>query len=164
MKKFFKGLAFWVASVAVVSATIAMSISSSTVTATVPDVIDNTPTKIDALKDEVVASVLSCESAGYKEDDAIVTYDNNQAGSLKGKNVWSFGQLQFKVSTIQHYSSLRGVTLTQKEAVLLALDTDKASDLAKYVIFDQNGIDNWHNCAVKLSLQAEVSAIQKLSK
>lgn len=166
--KTLKRAVMWVASVAVVAGIATTLVSSSHVEASNPEVkvIDLTPEKIEALKDEVVARLLACESAGHKEEDAIIMYDNNQAGTLKGKNVWSLGQLQWKVSTVQIYAKMRdGSILTQKEAVLLALDTQEASSLAKYVIFDTDGgIWNWKNCADKLNLGAEVSAIKKLSK
>lgn len=129
-------------------------------------VVDLTPQKIEALKADVVDRLEACESAGHKEDDAIIMYDNNQAGTLKGKNVWSLGQLQFKVPTVQHYVKIRdGKQITQKEAVLLALDRTEARALASYVIFETDkGINNWLNCANKLGLHSEITIIKKLSK
>lgn len=124
------------------------------------------PSTIDTLKGDLVARLAQCEGAGHKEDDAIITYDNNRAGTLTGKTVFSLGNLQWKVSTVQHYAKLRdGSVLTQKEAVLLALDLKQASDLASYVIFETpNGINNWQNCANRLGLQGEVAIIKKLDK
>ena len=168
MKTYIKRAVLWIASVAVVAGIATTFVSYNEVEAQNPEikVIDLTPEKIESLKDDVVARLLSCESAGHKEDDAIIMYDNNKAGTLTGKNVWSIGQLQWKVSTIVRYAQMRdNKVLTQKEAVLLALDTNEASKLAKYVIFDTDGgIWNWQNCADKLNLGAEVSAIKKLLK
>ena len=135
------------------------------VEAAVPEVqiIDRTPEKIAELKSSVIDRLLACESAGHGEDEAIILYDNNKAGSLKGKNVFSLGQLQFKVSTVQKYVKDRtGHGITQKEAVLLALDTEAARDLAEWIIFEtQGGIFNWLNCSNKHGLEAEVTIIKK---
>ena len=41
--------------------------------------VDKTPERIAELKKDLVARLTACESAGHKEDDAIIMYDNNQA-------------------------------------------------------------------------------------
>lgn len=150
-----------------VGAEAAFMIMGDTVEAKVPEtkVIDRTPEKIAALKASVIDRLLQCESAGHAEDDAIILYDNNKAGTLKGKNVFSLGQLQFKVPTVQHYEKQRsGKQLTQKEAVLLALDTEKARDLADWIIFEtEGGWKNWLNCMEKHGLGGEVEIIKKLA-
>lgn len=117
---------------------------------------------IEALKNDLVSTLSDCERAGKSEDDAPVTYDNNKAGTLSKKNIPSFGILQFKVSTVQMYEKQRsGRELTNKEAITLALDADSARDLAKYVIFEKGGLDNWHNCAVSRGLFEQVKFIKK---
>ncbi len=139
---------------------------SDTVVAVNEVTVDTTPAKIDGLKADVIDRLLACESAGHKEDDAIIMYDNNKAGSLKGKNVFSLGQLQFKVPTVQHYVTLRdGKQITQKEAVLIALDTVEARKLATWIIFEtENGAKDWYNCNVKLGLEAEIKIIKRLAE
>lgn len=139
--------------------------STSTVTATTVNLL---PEKLEELKDDLVNRLADCENGHYTEDDAIVMYDNNAAGSLNGKNVFSFGEMQWKVSTIQHQVKLRdGHSITQKEAVLIALNTSEAKKLAKFTIFsgkDSKGVGHWHNCATKLGLYEEVKVIKKLSQ
>ena len=115
--------------------------------------------KIDGLKDEVVAKILSCESAGYTEDDGILIFDSNKKASI--------GQAQFQVSTVQHYYKvLYNRDITKKEAVLIALDTDKASKLAKDIIFlgDNRPSKDWVICSRKHGLDAQVELIKKLEK
>lgn len=159
---FYAGVVFCAAVFVVGSA-----LSSDTVKAiAVPHAVDMTPQRIAEFKADLVYRLLKCEAAGYKEEDAIVMYDNNSRGTLTGKNVWSFGQLQFKVSTIQKYVKDRtGVSISQKDAVLLALDTPKASELASWIIFEtKGGIWNWKNCAESLGLPKEVEIIKKLAE
>lgn len=132
----------------------------------VPVYVDTMPQKIEALKDEVVKDLESCESAGHTEDDAIVILDNNKAGTLKRKDIPSFGVLQFKVSTVQHYKKLiDGETLTNKQAVLLALEAAEARELAKSIIFETDGgIQNWVNCSKKHGLVDKVRIIKAITK
>jgi hypothetical protein len=138
----------------------AMFYSTSTVTATT-NTVDLFPQKIEALKADVVARLSQCESAGIKDADALVTFDPDHSG--KARNIPSFGRMQFKVPTvIQYAKQLPGVTLTDKEAVLLALDGEQAQWLASEIIFKDDGLGNWLNCANKLGLRADVNAIKKL--
>lgn len=125
--------------------------------------VDRTPErfadKIEGLKKDVVSKLFACESAGYTEDQAIIIMDTN--------NHLSFGQGQFQTRTIIHYYKvLYGKDLTPKEAVLIALDTQKASELAKDIIFlTKNKVSgDWYNCAVKYNLDAQVDMIKKLAQ
>lgn len=170
MKTYLKRAVMWVASVAVVAGVATTFVSYGEVEAQNPEikVVDLTPEKIEVLKTDLVERLTQCEGMHYTEEDAIVTYDNNPKETLRGKNVWSFGLLQWKVSTIQSQVKLRdGKDITQKEAVLLALDTSEAQALAKYTIFsgkDAKGIGHWHGCAEKHDLYGEVKMIQRLEK
>lgn len=113
--------------------------------------------KIEDLKDTVVAKLASCESAGYSESDGIIIFDSNAKASI--------GQLQFQKTTVIHYyKTLYGKTITAKEAVLIALDTEKASQLAKDVIFTtKNKVSgDWYNCSKKFNLDAQVDLIKQL--
>lgn len=172
MKQFMKKAAFWsviglgLIGVGMIFATFSLQNSVQAEVIRVPQAVDHTPRRILELKKDLVARLMACESAGHKEEDAIIIYDNNKAGTLKGKTVFSLGQLQWKVSTIQHYVNLRdNKQITQKEAVLLALDTDQASELALWTIFEtEGGVYNWKNCSDKHGLAAEVTILKKLSK
>tara|TARA_R110000868_G_scaffold99181_2_gene273050 strand:- start:421 stop:999 length:579 start_codon:yes stop_codon:yes gene_type:complete len=113
--------------------------------------------KIEQLKNGVVNEILSCESAGHSEDNGIVVFDTNGKGS--------FGQLQFQKDTVIHYYKvLYGKTITGKEAVLIAMDTQKARDLAKDIMFstkNKAGKD-WVNCERKFSSDKQIDLIKKM--
>jgi len=54
--------------------------------------------------------------------------------------------------------------LPGKEAVELALGEAEAMFLASNIIFNDEGLGNWLNCANKLGLRDEADAIKRLSK
>lgn len=112
--------------------------------------------KVDMLKADVVNQLKSCESNGYKEKDGLIVFDTNQKPSI--------GKLQFQVKTVvYYYSKLYGKTITNKEAIEIALDESKASDLAKDILFKvDNGSGEWFNCSKKLGLQNQINIINKL--
>jgi hypothetical protein len=164
--RFTKRLMFWSFIAGLVYGSFQVGVSTNEVSYAKEIVqVDNLGKKVEELKWEVVDVIQACESAGHTEDDAIIMYDNNQAGTLKGKNVWSLGQLQWKVPTIQHYVKLlEGKVITQKEAVTIALDTDRARELAYKVIFQENGLNNWKNCADKTKSWDKLKVISQLEK
>jgi len=109
-------------------------------------------------KADVVARLAACESAGHSEDDGIIIFDTNNRASI--------GRLQFQKATVIHYMKrLYGQDITAKEAVLIALDTEKAKALATDIIFTtDNDATDWLNCSNKLGLGADIKAIKKLAK
>lgn len=113
--------------------------------------------RIDNLKNGVANQLMKCESAGYSESDGIVIFDSNEKGS--------FGQFQFQKNTVIHfYKVLYGKVITPKEAVLIALDTDKARSLAIDVMFktpNKAGKD-WVNCTKKYDLDKQIDLIKKM--
>lgn len=115
--------------------------------------------KIDSLKDDVVAQLMSCESGGHKEEDGIIIFDSNNKASI--------GQAQFQVNTVIHYSKLLyGKTVTRKEAVLIAIDKDRAAQLTKDIMFKTKNMagKDWVNCNKKLGLDAQILMIKRLEK
>lgn len=113
--------------------------------------------KIEQLKNGVVDEILSCESAGHSEDNGIVVFDTNGKGS--------FGQLQFQKDTVIHYyKTLYNKTITGKEAVLIAMDTQKARDLAKDIMFETKNKagKDWVNCERKFSSDKQIDLIKKM--
>lgn len=121
-------------------------------------ILDNLTDKINQLKGELVSTLQKCESAGYSEDDGILIYDTNKQVSI--------GTYQFQKKTvIYYYKTLYGKDITGKEAVLIALDDEKANQLASDVIFKtDNGLSNWYNCTKKYGLQGRLSIIKELEK
>jgi len=113
--------------------------------------------KIDGLKNDLVFKLSQCESAGGTEDDGILVFDSNKKASV--------GQLQFQKATVIHYyKTLYNKDITGKEAILIALDTKKATDLAKDIIFREGGnVNDWLNCSRKLGLEAQANIIKKIS-
>ena len=122
-------------------------------------VTDSMPAKIEELKDSVVDRLVKCESSGLKESDAPIILDSNKK--------FSIGVLQFQIKTVQHYTEIiNHQTITAKEAVLLALDEQRARQLAKQIIFGtKSGVaGDWVVCSRRHNLQAEVDIIKKLSQ
>lgn len=128
--------------------------------------IDSLKNKVDEMKVEVIEALANCESSGASDDDALIVYDNNSAGTLKGKNIPSIGSMQWKITTVQFFEKMRsGKVLTNKEAVELALNGITARDLADYAIFEtKGGIYHWANCEKKLALAPKVEIIKNLAK
>lgn len=120
--------------------------------------VDTLSVKVDELKSNLLDSLKSCESGGAKEDAGIVKFDSNAVASI--------GSYQFQVKTIQHYyKTLYNQEISRKEAILIALDDEKARELASDIIFsDRDGIRNWLNCANKLGLRSQLNTIDLLIK
>jgi len=119
----------------------------------------NLPEKIEGLKDDVVARLAECETPGYEESDAPMILDSNSAMSI--------GRWMYQIKTVQYYWKMfYKEDITRKEAVLIALDEKKASELTKKIIFEDEGkgIGNWHNCNIKHGFKAEINLIKKLEK
>jgi hypothetical protein len=118
--------------------------------------VDNLTPKIAELKTKVVDDIQKCESKGYKENDGIIIFDSNSEASI--------GTMQFQRKTVIHYyKTLYGKTITPKEAILIALDDEKAEALAHDIIFkDSKGVGNWYNCSKKIDAQGRISTIKAL--
>ena len=94
---------------------------------------------------------------------ALITFDPSPTN--KKVQVASLGVLQFKVSTVQfYYNKFYGKTITNKEAVLIALDDAKASELASEVVFRDGALNNWFNCSKAHNLQSKLDIINSLLK
>ena len=123
--------------------------------------VDTLTPKIKELKREVLDTLQSCESNGSNEEDGLIVYDSNKVASI--------GQFQFQKKTvIGYYKALYNKDITGKEAIIIALTTNDARQLAEDIIFsnlqNDKGIDNWYNCNKKHSLSIKIAFINKLSK
>ena len=118
----------------------------------------NMEARVEALKEDILTRLMECESAGYTEDDGIIIFDSNGAISA--------GQFQFQKKTVVHFfKELYGEDLTSKEALLIALDTAKARNLARDIIFTvDGGVYNWENCAKKIGIIPEITVLKKLAE
>lgn len=119
--------------------------------------VDNLGTKVEELKKDLVNELRQCESSGATEEDGIIVFDSNSKASI--------GLLQWqKASVIHYYKVLYGKEITGKEAVMVALDYEKASQLALDVMFKTNNKagKDWFNCNKKLGLDQKIDWIKKL--
>lgn len=115
--------------------------------------------KIETLKNAVVTDVgPNCESKGRKTStDPVIILDTNNKASI--------GVMQWQVSSIIHYyKTLYKRDLSAKEAVLVALDDEKAMALAKSVMFDtkNKASKDWYTCANKMNADARIDIIKSL--
>jgi hypothetical protein len=109
--------------------------------------------EIDERKNELLRQLAVCESGGHGYTDRPI---------YGGRGMY-VGRFQFIPRTVINYvKQMDGRVLTPKEAVDLAHDYDQAAALAKYVIFDLNGIWNWPLCNRKLGLAKQVVEINSL--
>lgn len=119
--------------------------------------VDSLPAKVQSLQLGVVKQIESCESKGLTENDGAIILDTNDKMSI--------GQLMFQKQTVITYEKeLYNVTMTPKDAVIVALTTPEAESLAQDIIFKtKNGLSNWYNCSQKYDLQSQVDIINKLN-
>ncbi len=116
--------------------------------------------KVDALKDRLLDEMVACENPTH----LLVNPDDNKAGTLPFKDKVSIGDLQFKLSTIQHmYKVLHGVSLSDREALQLGLDTKKARELALEAWINIKGSVNQWSCATD-EMRTQIADIRFLTK
>lgn len=124
---------------------------------------ENTDTlsiKVEQMKKEVVNQISNMEN----KTNIPIVIDDNKAGTLPKKDKVSIGCMQFKISTVQHYENvLYKVTMNDNEAVVLALDCEKAKELAQEIIFNTvGGLWNWSVATKEIGTKVEV--IKELEK
>jgi hypothetical protein len=111
-------------------------------------------TKVEELKKDVVEQIRKDESnVKFSATDVFYTHDPSRAnwdecmrtGGRRNINCDSWGPLQFKITTIQHfYKTLYNKEISQKEALLIALDEEKAVSLAQDIIINvEGGVYEW---------------------
>ncbi len=108
---------------------------------------------IEARKDDVLRQLAQCESGGNGDSDRPIY-------GARGAYV---GRFQFSPRTVIGFVRERdGRNLSVNEAIALAHDYRQASALAKYVIFERDGIRHWPLCNRKHGLAGQVSAIKAM--
>ena len=114
--------------------------------------------KIESLKDTLVNDLATkCETKGYDEPDGVIIFDSNNEASI--------GSFQFQRKTVKFYEKMfSGKDITNSEAIAIAIDHEKAFELAKKIIFEDKGkgVMNWTNCAKRLGLQEMVELIKSM--
>jgi hypothetical protein len=105
----------------------------------------------------VVERLAKCETKGRTDANSVVIIDTNNKASI--------GKFQFQAETVANYTKLiEGRTIDRKEAIQIALDGERAARLAKRIIFEKDGLGNWHLCSEQLRLAPEVKFIQSMMK
>jgi len=124
---------------------------------------DTLTPKVNELKKELVEEIKSCESQGYNEDFGLLTYDPHKTN--KKVESPSIGLLQFKKSTVQYYyKTLYNKEITGKEAILIALDEELATQLASDIIFQTDkGLSDWYICTKKLNSRSKLNIINSIT-
>lgn len=108
---------------------------------------------IDDRKDEILRQLAVCESGAH--GDAAVPV-------IGGRGLY-IGRFQFMPRTVITYvQQMDGRELNWKQATELAHDYNQAAALAKWVIFERDGLYNWPACARKLGLAKQVAEIKSL--
>lgn len=117
--------------------------------------------KIEDLKNEVVETIRKCESQG--NNNLIYTFDPDPRQPSKQQA--SFGVYQYKLKTIVDYKKiLHNETITERQALDIALDANQAKELTKDIVFKDTGkaVGNWYNCMNKHNLKEKVALIKSL--
>ncbi len=116
--------------------------------------------KVEELKQKLADDMVKCENPTH----VLVNPDDNKAGTLPLKDKVSIGDLQMKISTVQNFfHQLHGTNLTDREALMLALDTEKARELAIDSWLNIKGSLNQWSCADD-SMREQVKIIRFLTK
>ena len=127
--------------------------SASNLQAAAPSAVDTRMSLVDERKDEVLRQLAVCESGAH--GDAAVPV-------IGGRGAY-IGRFQFTPRTVITYvQRMDGRELTWGQAVALAHDYTQAASLAKWIIFEQNGLYNWPACSKKLGLVQQVTEIKAL--
>lgn len=106
---------------------------------------------LEERKDEVLRELATCESGGHGDSERPI---------VGGRGAY-LGRFQFTPRTVITYvQQMDGRVLSLTEAKELAHDYTQASELAKFVIFEKDGISNWPLCSRKLGLRAQVAEIK----
>ncbi len=108
---------------------------------------------VEERKDELLRELAVCESGGSGDSDHLI---------YGGRGAF-VGRFQFTPHTVINYvQQMDGRMLSFKEATALAHDYHRAAALAKFVIFEKDGVWNWPFCNRKLGLAQQVAEIKAL--
>lgn len=110
--------------------------------------------ELEERKDEMLRELAVCESGGSGES----------LQPIYGGRGAFVGRFQFTPRTVINYiQQMDGRSLSVKEATALAHDYRQAATLAKFVIFEKDGVWNWPLCSRKLGLVQQVADIKALA-
>jgi hypothetical protein len=109
--------------------------------------------EISERKEELLRQLAVCES-GAHGDSAVPV--------IGGRGLY-IGRFQFMPRTVITYvQQMDGRDLSWGQATALAHDYNQAAALAKWIIFERDGLYNWPACSKKLGLAKQVAEIKAL--
>lgn len=108
-------------------------------------------------QDEILQQLAQCETGGVAEPDGSIILDDN--GKI------SIGRYQWQIESVQFYAEkLYGIKLSRSEAIALAIDNERSTELTRQVLFSEpNGYRNWLNCSQKHNLKEQINLIKTTS-
>lgn len=102
-----------------------------------------------------------CETLNRKEPDSTIIFDTNNEPSI--------GAWQYQRDTVvRYYKKFYHQEITRTEAIAIAIDHDKARELTRKILFEEEGAyyeggyGNWTNCARKLNLPSRIDSINAI--
>jgi hypothetical protein len=118
--------------------------------------------KLEEVKEAILYDLHMCETPEWVEDkDGAIIFDSNEEASI--------GRFQFQRETVKFYIGLRdGREITNAQAIAIAIDEQKATKLASWILFDReyNGeagyTSDWVNCSKKHDLERRVELVREL--
>lgn len=112
--------------------------------------------KYKLLQDEVLLTLSTCETGSVEEQDAAIILDSNGRMSL--------GRYQWQRESVQHYYKvLYGEDISRVEAIEIAVDRERATELTRDVLFGEDkGWANWLNCSNRTGIAKQIELINKL--
>ena len=102
---------------------------------------------------------IGCESKGHSDPDGIIIFDSNNEASV--------GRFQFQRATVKYYVKMfDGRDISNSEAIAIAIDKVKATELAEKILFLDEGKSegNWYTCDRKMNIGARVQLLKNLMK
>jgi len=115
--------------------------------------VDYRAREIDERKAEVLRQLAVCESGAH----------GDAALPIVGGRGAYIGRFQFSPRTVISYvQQMDGRELNYGQAVALAHDYTQAAALAKWIIFERDGIYNWPACSKKLGLVKQIAEIKAM--
>lgn len=118
--------------------------------------------KLEEVKQSILNDLHTCETPEWVEDkDGAIIFDSNEEASI--------GRFQFQRNTVKHYIKLRdGREITNSEAIAIAIDSEKATKLASWILFDREYegdagfTSDWVNCSKWHDLERRVELVREL--
>lgn len=122
--------------------------------------LDTLTPKVNSLKDQIIDNIKEWETKGLPapQCNGKIIFDTNKKASV--------GCFQFQVTTVIHYVKIiEGRDINEAEAIAIAIDYDKARELAYKIVWEQNGLkSNWYNYSQLSETKTNLAIINKLTK